>query len=264
MGRIGLDNKILLKLSKHKAKKIVEGLINEGKEIFSKYEKYDSAMSSFKIIRCPYDSDLSKISIDGRLIIYYKYDGGVVVGYNENNESEEEITFFEILLYDTRNRKTIHETIDFDQKINCAIESEVCCGILQYLSEKGINVLNHNEYKKWENRCIEKLVAVGYGDTGFIRAKGSLSIKDNQFIESFSRQIDSLKTVFEIISESRSISVNFIKCYRKLVKWMRKTKKFIIWILGTLLSGLLVLWLQDPLKNFFIWLWNKSISLMHM
>ena len=234
----------ILSISPKEAKKILKSLIDKGEELlFGQYKKYDPSISDFKMVSVDI---LDNQTAQEKVVFYTKH------AFVENGRSIVSINF---RVWDKNNlayKKMSYSEGSFS--MNACATNEVERAILKYVSENDISVFGDNKYRMWKNSCIGKLEGIGYGKEDFRRASGenTLGDFDINLIKRFEREIDSLKTVLEIISTSKSTSLMYIKGSQ----WVTKNLKLVLaWggsILGVALMGIFSPWLQEKI--------SKSIS----
>lgn len=242
----------MLYFSKMKLKKILKSLIKSGKEILPMYKEYDPRISKFEFLDVDtgFFSNNIEIKADMTPVIFCEQR---ILNRNKCIKAR---------IYEPRQAGFPYsEYKEVSFYIDGKDADEIRCTILCGLSKQGISVFNLNEYEKWENRCLSKLGAIGYGRNDFSRATGNPNPfvnYDIHFIQKFERQIASLTDILENITDSSGFRKFIKEKWVKILKFIFENPlKFSLGILSAVISGFVISWFSDPLKNVLILSWHK-------
>lgn len=158
-----------LYFSKMKSKKILKSLIKSGPEILSMYQGYDPKISKFEFRDVEPDFFQKNIEVRANMnpVIFCAQKNLDGKKYTQARVYEPIQGFSSYSFGIPFEYKEI--SLYTDQKSVDELKREMLTG----LSKQGISVFNVNEHKKWENRCLAKLGAIGYGTKDFFRATGN-------------------------------------------------------------------------------------------
>ncbi|MCD6044998.1 MAG: hypothetical protein K0R48_161 [Gammaproteobacteria bacterium] len=178
--------------------KIIEDHISAGKELYSKYEKYDKSVR-FEVIFIEVE-DFSDPVKEICPTIYYSV-----------NKAKKHI---EARVYDAlrsrfSDQKFYAVYVPISELPTDKPSQETLTEIIRELSLNSayFHIFNLQGYKRWKDDCMQMLEHINYGgnDRWFPQDRYDLHPnRDRAFLDLFSRQIGALETRLKLISEPKN------------------------------------------------------------